>query len=582
MTLGRTASFGIAFFIIFALLLGFVNPVSAGSSSGLEIPISPVSPNSQTTDMQVKQTLIWCNKWVNGEPMSTGLLLNTRYDWQMIISVSKSPSQNLTNVRLKEKFASELGVEIMKWYVDGVTEYWGSGDQANDPVMNYWLIGDSKMATLSWEIGDVNQKAWIVLHLWTDISPAGTQEFTSAGTYEMNSGAKVEGTCQETGEKFTAKGNTITLETVDASTTQTVIMNNLSPTVEAGSEQTVYEGSTVNFSGSFTDAGTEDTHTIVWDFGDGGTTTGTLAPSHVYCDNGVYTVALNVTDEYGRTGTDTLEVTVLNVDPTVEAGADQTVYVGDVLIFCGNFTDPGWLDSHAAAWDFGDGAFALGVVTQENDYPDAAGTVSGSHVYPKSGTYIVTLNVTDDDNGVSSDKLMVVVKGPKDIKADALAELVELKGLTGNRYTLKEIDKAIRYICRSLDEELWVDTEHLDARHGNKVFNLEKKAIQCLMKITGKKGSHAETAEVVAKAQGVIDKLIKADKLLSTTVINEAKNSPIENPRRQYQVNHEIARAERELAKAEKELGKTNLDKVICHLEKAWEHGQQAIKYSQK
>ncbi|MEO0848372.1 MAG: DNA/RNA non-specific endonuclease [Cyanobacteria bacterium J06648_1] len=42
--------------------------------------------------------------------------------------------------------------------------------------------------------------------------------------------------------------------------------------VEAGADLTIDEGSTVNLSGSFTDAGTEDTHTVAWDLGNGETT----------------------------------------------------------------------------------------------------------------------------------------------------------------------------------------------------------------------------------------------------------------------------------------------------------------------
>lgn len=69
-----------------------------------------------------------------------------------------------------------------------------------------------------------------------------------------------------------------------------------------------------------------------WDFdadvdsdGDGNTMNDIDAigqtPSHVYPDNGVYTVTLSVTDDSGLTGTDTCVVTVLNVAPTVELEA---------------------------------------------------------------------------------------------------------------------------------------------------------------------------------------------------------------------------------------------------------------------
>jgi hypothetical protein len=56
------------------------------------------------------------------------------------------------------------------------------------------------------------------------------------------------------------------------------MVNNVAPTMDARSDQTVDEGAVVNFSGSFTDPGLVDTHTIDWDFGDG-TTTGGALPS---------------------------------------------------------------------------------------------------------------------------------------------------------------------------------------------------------------------------------------------------------------------------------------------------------------
>jgi len=188
----------------------------------------------------------------------------------------------------------------------------------------------------------------------------------------------------------------------------TVTVRNAAPTVNAGPDQTVDEGDTVSFSGSYTDPGTSDTHAIGWDFGDGSpVVTGTLTPTHVYADNGDYTVTLTVTDDDGGVGTDTLIVTVYNVAPTVDAGADQTVYSGETVSFSGSFTDPGTLDTFTIEWDFGDGT------------PKATGTLTPTHVYLAAQDYTVTLTVTDDDGGVGSDTLTITVKRipvPIDIK----------------------------------------------------------------------------------------------------------------------------------------------------------------------
>jgi PKD repeat protein len=193
----------------------------------------------------------------------------------------------------------------------------------------------------------------------------------------------------------------------DASTTATIV--NVAPAVSAGDDATVDEGSLFSQSGSFTDPGA-DSWTATVDYGDGGgavalTLAGkTFELSHTYVDNGVYTVTVEVTDDEGDSGSDQVEVTVLNVPPTVDAGPDAEVTSGETYELSGSFSDPGLADD-PWTWeiDWGFGANTTGSTN------DQSALIEASRQVCVAGTYTVTLSVTDKDGGTGMDDLTLTV-----------------------------------------------------------------------------------------------------------------------------------------------------------------------------
>ncbi|MFA4964403.1 MAG: PKD domain-containing protein [Thermoleophilia bacterium] len=96
----------------------------------------------------------------------------------------------------------------------------------------------------------------------------------------------------------------------------------------------------VAVSSTFTDVDAGDTHTAVWDWGDGSTsagvvneTNGAVTGSHSYSEAGVYTVSLTVTDNGGASDT---------------ASAAQYMVVYDPA--AGFVTGGGWITSPAGAY----------------------------------------------------------------------------------------------------------------------------------------------------------------------------------------------------------------------------------------
>jgi hypothetical protein len=185
------------------------------------------------------------------------------------------------------------------------------------------------------------------------------------------------------------------------SDTLQVKVDNVPPTVNPGPNATINEGGLFTEIGLFADPGM-DTWTATVDYGDGSGVQAlalnadkTFGLSHVYADNGSFTVTVAVTDGSGATGIGTLIVTVNNVAPTVVLGPTASVNEGSAFVAGGAFTDPG-ADVWSATVDYGDGSGPQALVL------NADKTFALDHVYADNGVYVVTIQVTDDDGGVGT------------------------------------------------------------------------------------------------------------------------------------------------------------------------------------
>jgi PKD repeat protein len=170
---------------------------------------------------------------------------------------------------------------------------------------------------------------------------------------------------------------------------------NLPPTANPGGPYSGDEGVAVTFDGSLSDDA-DGTITFLWDFGDSNNSTG-VSPAHTYAAPGMYLVMLTVTDDGGKTDTQTTVAAIGqgNRPPTANAGGPYGGTVGAPVLFEG----PGSGDADgslaSAQWDFGDGAMDTGLVAV--------------HTYTAPGPYTATLTVTDDDGATDQSTATVVI-----------------------------------------------------------------------------------------------------------------------------------------------------------------------------
>jgi hypothetical protein len=145
-----------------------------------------------------------------------------------------------------------------------------------------------------------------------------------------------------------------------------------------------------------------------------------MTPSHIYGDNGIYTVNLMFIENNEISDNDTCIVTVNNVEPTIDPFGPFFVEEGVPLILNATASDPG-SDDLIFSWDWGDGTPDTVMYYYNNDsipdpYPSPLGTFPFSvvsdvqHTYGSDGIFTLNLTVEDDDGGMSVYSTTVTVK----------------------------------------------------------------------------------------------------------------------------------------------------------------------------
>lgn len=112
-------------------------------------------------------------------------------------------------------------------------------------------------------------------------------------------------------------------------------------------------------------------------------------------------VTITATDSRGASASTSFPLIVNNLLPIINSGGVTTsanaIAINTSLTASASFKDGGVVDTHTAQWNWGDGTVSTATLTQGA----GSGSVTDSHVYTKTGSFIIQLTVTDKDGGVA-------------------------------------------------------------------------------------------------------------------------------------------------------------------------------------
>ncbi|MBX3412968.1 MAG: hypothetical protein KF708_09800, partial [Pirellulales bacterium] len=218
------------------------------------------------------------------------------------------------------------------------------------------------------------------------------------------------------------------------------ILNDDGIEITGGVAASSAEGMTAQQTTFFTDLDTSATHTAVIYWGDGSSDTMTVTESggsgqahfngHVYADDALYNVRVEVTNNHGVTVHNDTQIGIYNWVPglgfltstSAVAGEDFPANSDPIIRFADyGFTSPsaGTSETFSAVIDWGDGSDPEeAYITVTNGSPGVltVGEIYGEngnpHVYTTPGIYELAITLTDDDGGEVSNSWEITVEEP--------------------------------------------------------------------------------------------------------------------------------------------------------------------------
>ncbi|MFO0942825.1 MAG: hypothetical protein U0930_18975 [Pirellulales bacterium] len=315
----------------------------------------------------------------------------------------------------------------------------GRGDLAAQVVNNDVLVTNVAPAILTISASTTNENDNVTLSgSYSDVGSQDTHTLSidwgdgssqtisvAGGTFSLFHRYLDDGVSGTSSDTYTVLVTLVDDDGGQVSGTATAVVSNIAPVIDTLTATSTLENGTIQLNGSYHDDGSLDTHNLVVAWGDGSTQVlpvsgGFFQLTHQYLDDAptgtsVDTIPISVTladDDNGQTS-QIVSTTVTNVVPVLSTVSSSAAVLGSAwmgqttVTVSASFSDVGTLDTHQAIINWGDGHTSVAAITESN----GVGTLTSGHIYATGGVFPISVTLTDDDGGSTTQSGSAIVSG---------------------------------------------------------------------------------------------------------------------------------------------------------------------------